>query len=336
MSAGRRASRGLLNWARSNPAQSVGYAFLSVIALVMAVMAVMLALHSGLLGFTVGSPPGDRELAVFATFIGGGLATAVTLFGALLTTEHNARERRRLDFETIVKGLEALPAGKPERVAGILSTTVLIGQPRVAIRILEPAWEAGEVDDGTATWIIDEILADGALQHPYHLDGEFADETTMVEATSLLLEHAASRGLTNPRVEGEYAFPGRLMDKWNVGGDVPVAAKEYVLQAMGEVLLSQDKAWWCGDAEEMQQFPIEPWLDCALATDEDESVRESAAVLFSALHSCFPEEEQRRFDGRHAGAEAVLRRVPAENGVKANGECLELAGRIATDWGGAP
>jgi hypothetical protein len=49
-------------------------------------------------------------MPLFLTFIGGGLATATTVFAALLTREHNAPERRRLRLETVIKSLESLPA----------------------------------------------------------------------------------------------------------------------------------------------------------------------------------------------------------------------------------
>ncbi|PWI17511.1 hypothetical protein DI272_27625 [Streptomyces sp. Act143] len=321
----RRVTGALRIWARRNPVQSAGYLFLAAIAAVMLWMAVVLALHAGLFGFSVGSSPEGEELTVFATFIGGGLATAATLFGTLLTAEHNARERQRLDVTSL---LEAIPPGTPQRLSGTLSATILIGQPRVAIRILEPAWDAGDVDNGTATWIIDEILADGALKHPYHMEAQFADDTTLVEAASLLLLHAKS--LTNPTNRGEYAFPGHFMDGWDVSRGVPVLAKMFVLQATAEVLLSQDRDWWC-EGDQMQDFPLHVWRDCALKSGEDEEVRSSAAALFSALRSCFSETEQRRYESRHPDAALIERDFRAYEG-KADGECFELAKEIAEKW----
>lgn len=329
MGPARRPARTLRRWGRRNPVQSTGYAFLATIAAVMVWMAVVLALHAGLFGFSVGSSPSGRELTAFATFIGGGLATAATLFGALLTSDHNARERRRLAVTSL---LEAIPAGTPQRLAGTLSTTILIGQPRIGLRILEPAWEAGEVDNGTATWIIDEILGDGALKRPYHMDGESADDTTLIEAAALLVLHA--QDLTNAARRGEYAFPGHFMDSWDVSRDVPVLAKEFVLQAMAEVLLSQDREWWCED-DGMQDFPLQTWLDCALRPDEDESVRSAAAALFSALRSCFPQARQKHYDDAHPRAKRIARDF-REYEAKADGECFELAKRIAGGWGRRP
>ena len=68
------------------------------------------------------------------------------------------RERRRLRLETVLKSLDCLPRETSARMAGVLSTMVLLGQRRIAIRVLQPAWKDENEDPGTATWLIDQVL----------------------------------------------------------------------------------------------------------------------------------------------------------------------------------
>jgi hypothetical protein len=326
----RRGSRWILNWMRGNRAHLIAFVTLTAVSFVPLLwMALVLALHTGLFGFSVGRSPTGLELRAFATFIGGGLATAAMIFGALLTAEHNTRERRRLDFDTVLKSLEAIPAGTPQRLAGVLSATVLIGQPRIALRILGPAWQAGEVDAGTATWIIDEIIADGSFKHPYHLDGEIADNTTLIEAASLLLQYSGQ--LTNPGNKGEYSFPGHFMDTWDAGKGMPQVAKLYVLQAMAEVLLSQRKGWWCYDGVPCD-FPMEPWVDCVRKEQGDPIVGSSAAALLVGLCEGLPAQERQRYVDSHDLAPDILRKDLEAFKDVADTECYELAQQIAGKW----
>ncbi|WP_020658986.1 hypothetical protein [Amycolatopsis benzoatilytica] len=327
-SAAGRPVRRLTGWVRRNPVQSLAFIVLTAITFGMMWMAVALALRTGLFGFSAGSPPTSQDLPTFATFIGGGLATAATMFGALLTAEHNARERKRLDFETITKSLEAIPPGK-QRVAGVLATALLLGQPRIAIRMLEPAWKADEVDNATATWIIDEILGNGTADRPAHSDGESSDRATIKEASIILLQHAKS--LTNHASRGDYEFAGHFMDGWEAGRGVPPEAKYFVLQAMADVLLSESPDWW-SDGRGLPSFPLDAWLDCARRPDEDSRVKNSAAALFSALYSRFSSGDQDRYEQTHPGARGIVENDLTAFDGKAEHECLVLARKIKTTW----
>src|SRR5512139_2504795 len=130
------------------------HALLSVVVVSLLWIAAALAIRSGLFAVT-GRAPSSDQIKVFLAFIGGGLGTAATVFTALITRDHNERERDRLQLQTVIDSLQSLPESPPSpRVAGVLSTVVLLGHERVGIRILDPAWEAHLVDDATATWLI--------------------------------------------------------------------------------------------------------------------------------------------------------------------------------------
>lgn len=165
----------------------------------MFVMATILAFRSGLFTFSR-ARPGDEQVRVFMTFIGGGLATSATFFAALLTWEHNKREHRRMQLETVIKSLDALPDGEP-RVAGSIATMVLLGHQSVAMRVLAPAWDKRAVDDATATWLIGQVL-----------EGGRRDEKAIAEAAALLLAHASH--LTVASHKRCLSWPGYWFENW--------------------------------------------------------------------------------------------------------------------------
>ncbi|GAA2423383.1 hypothetical protein [Streptomyces glaucus] len=263
-------------------------AIVAIFVLLLLWVALSLAVRASVFGFT-----GELDVRQFTasfTLFGAVLTAAATVFGALLTHEHNKNSRRRQNFEAVIKSLEALPSGTQQRVAGVLATTVLLGQPRVAIRVLEPAWKSGQVDSETATWIIDEILLD-AESDSRIADGGRALRETVDEAAVILEKHA--RDLTDPKAPGVFSFLGHYMHGWSHRERLSREAKLLILQSMGEVLLSQRKDWWFPH-DQLSDFPAAVWRDCVSDEAEDDLVRASAAVLLDGLCDCFPEGEYKR------------------------------------------
>jgi hypothetical protein len=315
-------------WKRVRKSRNWPYlALLVFIILPLLWIAYSLAVRASMFGFSnapSSNAPSSDQVKLFLTFIGGGLATAVTMFAALFTREHNIRERRRLRLETVLKSLDSLPAETSPRMAGVLSTMVLLGQQRIAIRVLEPAWENGSVDPGTATWLIGQVLT-GASSYGDPLDGDRTDMAAINEAAVLLVNHANQ--LTD---EHMYYFPGYFLERWRTEKELPTSAKNYLLIAMGRMLTSRDKDWWSpGGGPPV--WPTKVLVKCA----ENESVRSirlSAAVLLAALHDCFPKEFEDSL--RSDRMETILKQ--ADEAVATHSvprEYLSLANKIRSDWG---
>jgi len=283
-------------------------------------MALALVIRAGMFGFA--GELDAKQITAFLTFISAGLATAATVFGALLTHEHNKRARRRQDFEIVIKSLEALPIGTEQRIGGVLAATVLLGQPRIAIRVLEPAWRSGQVDSETATWIIDEILLDAEL-YSHLADRDHVDKETVDEATVILEKHA--NDLTDSDTPGAFSFPGRYMHGWEHSEKLSIDAKLLILQATGEVLLSQGKAWWF-PGDQLSVFPAIVWRDCIEDETEDILVRSSAAVLLDGLCECFTEEECERVACRRLAKLVELKKVDPD---RVGPEFNYLSGQIS-------
>lgn len=304
-------------------------AFTVVIVVPLLWMGGALAARSDMLRFAGTVTP--DQIRVFATFLAGAFAAAATLFTTLITRTHNERERRRLVLEAVIRSIEALPDKEPKtRVAGVLSTLVLLGQERIALRVLQPAWEDGLVEEATATWLIGQVLTgDGTYGAPG--DGDRTDRTAITEASVLLAEHADR--LTGT-VAGQYYFPGHFMWQWRTRRNLPPEAKEQLLIAMGRVLLSRDPEWW-RPAGGPPGWPTEVLVEAA-EKDRSRSVRSSAALLLAALHECFPEEFEARLHERRLArmlryAEDARTRLPDEKK-----EHIELADRISRAWKPSP
>jgi hypothetical protein len=287
-------------------------------------IAFSLAVRSGMFGWS--GKPTSEELKLLLTFIGGGLATSASIVAALFTREHNARERQRLRLETVIKSLELLPVGARPRVAGVLSTMVLLGQQRIAIRVLEPAWEEGMVDGAAATWLIGQVLT-GDGTDGSHLDGDRPDEATINEAALLLASNADQ--LTDVKT-GMYYFPGHFLRRWITKKQLPYRAKDNLLLAMGKMLVSRGKDWWCPNGD-LPVWPTTVLVECA----EKEPLRviqSSAAVLLAALHYCFPERLSEYLS--HSRLDPILKQAAdAAAAHSVPSEYLSLADKIRSDWG---
>lgn len=301
-------------------------ALLTSVILLLSWIVLLVALRSGLFGWS-GSLSAD-EVKIFPILVAGGLGTAATLFAQLVTRDYNKREQHRQRLETIIKSLESLPAeeSKPH-MAGVLSTMVLLGQQRVAIRVLGPAWDQDRVDDGTATWVIDQVLTAARR-----------DDAAISEA-SVLLFNRADRLVA---VEREtYAFPGHFMRRWSTEHELPHDAKDNLLQAMGKVLVSRDKDWWCPDGYP-PEWPTTILMECA-EEDSDLIISSSAAVLFAALHDCFSERIRSAFfpptkvnSILARAAEVMKMRAAPTASFWIYEEYLSLADQIRTKWQGLP
>lgn len=280
--------------------------------------------------------PGSDQVEMFKVFIGGGLATAVTLVGALLTREHNARGRRRLQLETVVKSLEFLPAESSQRVPAVLATMVLLGQQRIAIRILGPAWKRGAVDPQTATWLINQVLISDRTDRS-QTDADRPDETAMNEASLLLWKHAADL-MQSKRLD--YSFPGDFQTGWAFpryrldglrGAKKRHSVKKNILMAMGTMLISRDRDWWCHGGNP-PVWPTDVLLECT-ERDTDPSARSFAAMLFGAVYDCFPDQVTGFFFEDNRVEKALEKRKRAEKNTALPRDYFKLADGIREKWG---
>ena len=292
-------------------------ALLVIVILPMLVLAMLVGWKSGLV---LGDEElTDTQLQVFTTFIGGGLATSATLVGILLTYAHNRRAERRLQLETVIKSLENLPVGKA-RLAGAITTMVLLGHQGVAMRVLQPAWHQGEVDEATATWLIDRVIA-----------SEPRDPDAVDEAVTILREHADQ--LPEKEHRGYVNFPGAFFQRWNPTLSVP--SKQNMLWAMGEAVLNRPPEWYFSTPP---RWPISIIAECMLE-DPDETTRACAAILLDGFVRRFEEELTARLGAdtcTKAGGlakRAALGDATGKLGRNAEcGEFLSMADRIK-EWG---
>lgn len=303
----------------------VPYAALLVIVVIpMTVIAGLLAARTGM--FRLHGAPDPKQTSVFLTFIGGGLGTAATVLGMLFTWQHNRRERYRLGLDTVLKSLESLDPDTPPKVAGVLASMILLGQPRVALRVLAPAWKREEVDADTATWLIGQILA-GDSEWRGSRDGDPVDQPAVIEAAVLLREHADELTKDKP---GSYCFPGYFHDKWKTKPKLPGEAKEQLLIAMGTMLASRGKDWWECDGHP-PMWPTEILELCA-RNDRDRTIRSAASVLFGELNLHFPDDFKSHFEDEPDVLDGILRTSREAATDPDLDEFTSLANRIREAW----
>lgn len=255
------------------------YALLMIgVVLPMAVMVGLLAVRTGM--FRVSGALDPRQTSTFLAFIGGWLGTAATVLGMLFTWQHNRRERYRLGLETVVKSLDCLESRQSPRVAGALASMVLLGHPRLALRVLASAWKLDQVDAEAATWLIGQILTSGSARRAK--DGDPVDQSAVVEAAVLLREHAGKLTNDEPR---SFSFPWHFYKQWDAEPELPLEAKEQLLVAMGKMLASRGIQWWASDGNP-PRWPTEIFRQCA-QFDRDPKIGPAAAVLFAELNVHF-------------------------------------------------
>lgn len=292
-------------------------AILVIVVLPLLILAMLVLSKSGLV---VGDAKiTDAQLQVFMAFIGGGLATSATLVGVLLTYAHNRRAERRLQLETVIKSLENLPVGEA-RLAGAITTMVLLGHQGVAMRVLQPAWHKDEVDAATATWLIDRVIS-----------SEPRDPDAVDEAVTILREHADK--LPEKEHRGYVNFPGAFFQRWNP--TLSEGSKQNMLWAMGEAVLNRPPDWYFSAPP---RWPIGIIADCMLE-DPDETTRVCAAVLLDGFVRRFGHELKARLGGDTCATARAMATMaaPADEAGKSglNAECgefLSMAERIKV-WG---
>lgn len=290
-----------------------------VIALLLS-MAGSLAVRSGVLGFS--GEFDSKNLGVFLAFIGASLGTAATVFAALLTRAHNGRERERLQLDSVIKSLESIPPEAAKaRLAGVLSTMVLSGHRRIAVRVLKPAWDDGDVDAGTATWIIGQVLV--RTPSKTAKGDERVDENAVKEAATLL--YIRAKDLTDEESR-HYHFPGHFMRHWKTEPDLPAEAKERLLLSIGRMLVSRDESWWCPDGT-LPEWPISVLLEC-VEKEATPVFRSSAAFLLAAWRDRRQKEFEEIFS--LAALETISTRATE---VDVPGEYAEFADEIRNRWG---
>jgi hypothetical protein len=252
---------------------------LGCVVLLLLWMAGSIAVRSGLLGFGYLDP---KQFGVFLAFIGACLGTVATVSATLLTRAHNAREYHRLRLDSVIKSIDSIPSGASKaRLAGVLSTMTLLGHHRVAIRVLKPAWDEGDVDDGTATWVIGQVLV-GAKPEAAKGDEDLDPHAANEAATLLFIR---SRRLTDEE-PGHCYFPGHFLKRWTTEQELAEEVKELLLLAIGQMLVARDKSWWAPNGD-LPDWPVDVLLDC-VRNERLPAIGASAAVLLTALQCRFP------------------------------------------------
>ncbi|MFE0525424.1 hypothetical protein [Streptomyces sp. NPDC058954] len=247
-------------------------------------MAAILSIRIGLFGNKDVTPD---QLKAFLTFVAGGIGTAATVLGTLLTKQHNDRERFRQQLQAVIDGMKFVEEER-EKSAGLFSALVLLGHQHVAIRMLEPAWEGDGVDDATATWVVGQILAG----QDESLEGRRASKDSIEEAATLLLKHAKSGDLTD-NDDGLVCFPGHFLDTWSTDYRIPLKAKIKLLASTAWMLTKQNNDWWISSRwnevpvrGKFEGWPIGLWVDC-VESESDKTVRASAVALLDAFWGHF-------------------------------------------------
>jgi len=294
------------------------------------VMAALLAVRLGM--YSLAGVPSTAQTSAFLTFIGGGLATSATVLGVLFTWQHNRQERHRLGLQAVIDSLESLNANTPPRVAGALASMVLLGHPRVAIRMLAPAWQAHQVDASTATWVIGQVLAPDRRE-THGTDGDGADPPAVQEAAVLLSEHAGTLTKSQP---GSYDFPGHFLDTWRTHPELPADARRHLLIAMGTMLASKNRDWWCPGGLP-PAWPTLVLVECA-QEDSDEELRSAAALLVGEIYRYFPWRFRKsaRFRGNLDKLDSVLLAGAAARMEERFQDFSRLGDQMTQMWGEPP
>lgn len=294
-------------------------------------MAGYLAFRAGMFGFTHSTLSEDEQVKMFLTFIGGGLATAATVLGTLLTRRYREREAWRQNCEAVNAGLQSLNPGK-SRVAGVLTNTVELGKPEIAVRILDPAWRTDDLDAATATWIIDQVLLKAAGK-----PRERPSPATLHEVAVILAKHAQNGDLTEEKQPRHFSIPDSLREAWKVDPAIPLDVQSLLLTATAHVLLSREWQWWCDDPKIPPRWPHNLWLSCVTAAHESAqdapsgkpSLGMEAAVLLSGLYA--RQIASRELGGTRTSTWEVYWDAKSRYNDKL-GEYLELARQISEKW----
>lgn len=275
-------------WLKKNR-RLIPFAFLAIfVILPLLWIGLCLTIRSGIYlpwGNTSKNTPDPNLMRMFLIFIGGGLATAVTLIASLLTYDHNRLERerlrehsqeeeRRLMLDLAIRDLELMSINKQAKIAGALANMVELGHTDMALRTLEPIWHTKQVDAGTATWLIDQVLEkeekNGNKQSP-----------AINEAITLLKVHAAS--LTDSK-RHMWGWPPHLYH-WDP--ELSEYAKREILMAATLLITSQSKSWWQFGEHNDLRAPVR--LLSEATADKDIHISAAASNILDSLAACCPE-----------------------------------------------
>jgi hypothetical protein len=293
-------------------------AFLFALVLLCTVLALIaiLLIRSGFFNFA--APITNTQYKALWTFLASALGAAVTLIGLTLTHSHNARTlalqadvanrqsmaeqevESRQKLETVVKGLQLISTAEGKyavsaQVAGSLASLVHLRHPVVAMRALRAAWSDGQVDVGTAVWLINEVLVDGS-------------PASQVEASALLCEHAADLCNSQKGRKGEVTWPSVLYTEWLT--HPPRACRFEILFTIVRVVLSRDKAWWGYNYDWAVVL-----LDEAMKKDPDPVLRDCACHLLRPVVESYASKSNVRKDIQLPWGDGVKKLPEIEKGV---------------------
>ena len=239
---------------------------------------ISVVVRSDLLRFW-GEPFTSEQFQALFAFLGVALGVVATTVAALLAKANNDRnlaqkeesERRaaalkadsdrrmlvetresnnRQKLDTAIQVLNLIKndekyAGKAVNGAAI-ATLVVLGYPVIAMRTLQAALHEDAVDSASATWVIDQVLAQNLMSAA--ADGGAEDGDTRrdpvpsrEEAVQLLYDHVSV--LTRDEDgQGAWDWPDSALESWPPG--LSLLAGWTLMLAMLKLLVSRPAAWW--------------------------------------------------------------------------------------------
>jgi hypothetical protein len=237
-------------------------------------IAFVVAIRTGLFTFD-GRPLGPDETKSLWVFAAATVTSAATLLGVMITREQANKSERRLYLDSAVSSLKLLAGDGEHRypsratLNGTLAALVHLNQPEIAMRCMEPSWEAEALSAETATWIISEALESG-------------DADTQLEAARLLLSKADRLCSEKP---GQVAWPTIVARNWPKR--VPNPARADLLVSILELILSKPLSWWT------PIYTLDPAvisLYLAAKHDRDYAIRNDAKRILRLLLRLYPDD----------------------------------------------
>ncbi len=180
-------------------------------------------------------------IAAALALVGVLLTAAVTYLGLAFRKSYDERslqlreqEQRRLDIDTVVSALRLFSTERGDDVsrsqrAGAFLTLAKLGHLDFALTLLEAIWPQQRVDPTTAVWLVNEGLCSDSPE-------------LREEAAGVLRDNAALALLDN----GHYCWPRSLRWRWRP--ELPVDAREALLQALLSMVHSRPRAKWDRDS----------------------------------------------------------------------------------------
>lgn len=212
-----------------------------------------------------------QVLAAAFALIGSLVAASFTFIGVLLKYSIDARTvqqadetEKRLRLETCIRAVELLTEdGKPatqNRQSGALFVLVNLDQLDFAYALLGQMWASGDVSDGAAAWVLNQILLRG---------GSYLQ----ISAASLLLTNAEKL----VEHDDDLQFPDCAYIAWD--DELPNNARENLLSALLEAVLSKPFGTW----SEGSLFSFIIHLELVRRKDREAYMRNGATLCLAAL-----------------------------------------------------